>query len=460
MANGQPNPYANCDPLGMVSIIQETDKSCPDDTGKGGYITITFREPVPLALTSLLDIDEGNTPDITLTYDGGQQVTFDTLATGDNGLYPLNIDTDIYKDVTMVDIKYWGSGSINSLVYRYCPETPTPEIQILKFAGPPGLCDASNIGSMEPELYTVPSVTDNWVYCYEISIPDSSSGECLYDVVFNDPAPIGGTGPGNQTVTQPSDLLCPGDKIYIEGDVKIGALAPEDSIDAYVYGTGQYSGIEVTDEDPAAVDVYEEVITLPPTPAPTYCPIDMGDVDTTICPPNSYGTVDTVTTLRVKSENNQIIPDDLDPSSIFYDMSFGGTSVAPLVSFKILNPFDFPVDMYIQYHEKAFGSSNGALDAVCVDRPLEPECAPDAPLITAGCIDHPGPNKLDFALVSVFFVSSESIFGLGGQNVDPYECCPIPESDANTPIIEYTFKILCECPPEPTSYRQLRGKRL
>ena len=62
----------------------------------------------------------------------------------------------------------------------------------------------------------VPSIDDTWVYCYRISVPDTSE-ECLFDVVLNDPAPIGGTS-GPLLVTIAPDELCPGDVTFIEGE--------------------------------------------------------------------------------------------------------------------------------------------------------------------------------------------------------------------------------------------------
>lgn len=169
----------------------------------------------------------------------------------------------------MVDIKYEGSGSIESLKYRYCPETPTPLIKIVKYAGPPGKCDPNGVGSLEDVLYTVPSESDSWVYCYEISVPPESE-ECLFDVQFQDPAPIGGTPNGGFVdVTMPNTRLCPGDTPkYFQGPIRLGEVAPEGPIDAKVVGVGQYSGTEVFDEDPAKVDVIADIIT-PPTPAPS-----------------------------------------------------------------------------------------------------------------------------------------------------------------------------------------------
>jgi hypothetical protein len=124
------------------------------------------------------------------------------------------------------------------------------------------------------------------------------SGECLYDVQMNDRAPIGGLS--NHSVTQATEQMCPGEKVYVEGPIISGSMAPEGMINATVVGTGYYSGQTVTDEDPAVVEVYKEVITLPPTPAPTNCPINMGFEDTTIYPDE-----DVVATLGIKADNNR-----------------------------------------------------------------------------------------------------------------------------------------------------------
>lgn len=120
-SDGSPNPYKNCEPLGNVLIIQESNKSCPDDTAKGGWINFDFTEPAHVALAKLLDVDEGNTPEITVTYaDGRPDETTIVPGTGDNGLVETVLNAD---GVTRVSIFYYGSGSIAELVFRICPET-------------------------------------------------------------------------------------------------------------------------------------------------------------------------------------------------------------------------------------------------------------------------------------------------------------------------------------------------
>ena len=98
---------------------------------------------------SLIDTDENNTPDITVFFDNGKVETFDTAATGDNGFFKREFDTSVYKDVTRIQIEYFGSGSIDSVQYPYCPQAPTPQIAIKKYSGPSGLCSSNGIASMQ-----------------------------------------------------------------------------------------------------------------------------------------------------------------------------------------------------------------------------------------------------------------------------------------------------------------------
>jgi len=341
-----------------------------------------------------------------------------------------------------------------------CGDAPgtsyTPVVDVKKYAGPVGQCAAGMMTGLQDVLYTLPLSSSSWQYCYVVTVP-STSQECLYQMSMVDPAPIGGISSGSPIAvtssTSDADMMCPGDVRYFPGRVVQGLTAQEGPFDATVTGKGVLSLKTVSDVDPASVTPPP----VPPTPAPvtltmapTRCPMDMGKVDTTICP-----FIDAVDVIEIKADNNRIIPENLDPSSIFYDLKFVGTAEAPEVSFKIDNPFDFEVDMYIQYHSKAKASTSGALDPACVGRLEEPACNPSATSITAGCIKG---STTPFTLVSVFFISENSLFGDGSSEVTPYECCPIPSSDLQLPIIQYTFKVLCECPV--TSRQLLRGQKV
>lgn len=474
VSNGQVNPYANCEPLGMVTIIQEENKDCPDDTGKGGYITLTFREPVTLSLTSLLDIDEGGYSPKLFVHQGGQQSTFNTQPTGDNGLYPVDIDPSIYNNVTMVDVKYWGSGSINSLVYRYCRETPTPEIQILKYAGPPGICSSEGMSDLEPDLYTVPSVSGDWAYCYEISVPESSD-ECLYDVHMNDPAPIGGLP--NHSITHTSESLCPGDTVYVSGSSISGSLAPEGFIQATVVGTGYYSGIQVTDTDDAAVEVYEDIITTAPIPKPTASPTNMPIASPTDMPAASSSANPTAAETLVASTPKCIPDDNLSNPGSQHCPNATGTGVVALnvqgaspspedvdiiwnitetgdgssIQFQVYNPFPVTTRVFVKYHEPA--GEAGAWSQACEEHMLEP-CGGvvESTLVTANCLKAHG-NPV--TLIQLYFVDAteslaDQIFG----PVDIDRCCH-PGDIPSTTVAQYSFLIRCAC-PTAGSRRQLR----
>jgi len=116
-SGGRPGSmYPNCSPLGLIAILQGGDKTCPDDSSLGGFITFEFREPVEfIKLISLLDTKSGNTPEIKITYDGGNKtMIMKTPPTGDNGFVSIPFDTNIYRKVTMLDIKILSAGTINS----------------------------------------------------------------------------------------------------------------------------------------------------------------------------------------------------------------------------------------------------------------------------------------------------------------------------------------------------------
>jgi hypothetical protein len=127
----KPNPNANCEPLGNVLVIQESNKACPDDSTQGGWINFDFQMPIKLKVAKLLGADEGSdTPEITVTYKDAQGATQTHMTkvqeTGGNGLateYPE------FDNVSKVSIFYYGSGSISHLGYEVCPApgtTPQP----------------------------------------------------------------------------------------------------------------------------------------------------------------------------------------------------------------------------------------------------------------------------------------------------------------------------------------------
>jgi len=241
--------------LGLVGIIQEGNKTCPVDSRVGGFITLEFRLPIEsIRKISFLDIDGLLTPDLNITYDGGKTVVLDTPATGENGYLSLPLDSKVYRDVTMIDIKTFGAGAFKSLEYQYCPRKPKTRLLLKKYAGPPGMCSEDGIttSSMQDNIFSVASAMTNFIYCYVISVPTTSQ-ECLYDIVLNDPARIGGTN-GPQVITQRHELLCPGQKLFISGNVsRLRKVASEGMVVATVEGYGQYSGNRRMSQDGAGV---------------------------------------------------------------------------------------------------------------------------------------------------------------------------------------------------------------
>jgi len=207
-----------------------------------------------------------------------------------------------------------------------------------------------------------------------------------------------------------------------------------------------------------------EEIIIPPTPAPVaptpapvtpapvepVCDFDMGTTGTTLCVPN-----DGVVLVGTKTGSGNFVPDGFTSDDLLHNIVQNGDMT---VSFKVDNPFDFAVDMYVQHHVFAQESVNGALDAACNKKLAEPACNENADTITAACIEHGGDP---FSLVSIFFVSNNSEITGEDSDAEPYECCHQEESTKGSDygIVEYTFKVLCACPSEVRRGRRLRESK-
>lgn len=128
LPDGTDNEYANCDPIGNVLVIQESDKNCPDDSAKGGRIIFDFDYHVNFRLVKFLDVDDNpNTPELTLTYEDDENTkkyVAKAAWSGDNGVV---IERPNIDRVTQASIRFYGSGSIAELGYEVCPgDTPAP----------------------------------------------------------------------------------------------------------------------------------------------------------------------------------------------------------------------------------------------------------------------------------------------------------------------------------------------
>ncbi|KAL3914431.1 MAG: hypothetical protein SGARI_000124 [Bacillariaceae sp.] len=122
------NPYKNDHYLGNVLIIQEYHakgsdaaemNSCPDDTGKGGYIMFEFCQPVSVNAGRLLDVDGNESADIKFYHDDGSVTEYDVGKTGDNGYWYGDYEEE---NVNKVVFEYTGSGSVEGINYWYCPD--------------------------------------------------------------------------------------------------------------------------------------------------------------------------------------------------------------------------------------------------------------------------------------------------------------------------------------------------
>lgn len=205
----------------------------------------------------------------------------------------------------------------------------------------------------------------------------------------------------------------------------------------------------------------------------TECPdLDLGLTATTLCPNAPPGKENIITLLDLKTETLEVIPQGWDPTTLFYGMLHhknpklnGGLAetldeLAGEVSFRIHHPFgaETPMNIFMQYHF----INQSFLDPACDLQPEALGCPGTAsPLYLAGCIE-PAIGGTPFTVVTVLFVPpsthqevSESLFdlfGKGGQGIEPFPNCPSPNADdpqwlhGGSPVIEYTFKILCDCP--------------
>lgn len=177
--------------------------------------------------------------------------------------------------------------------------------------------------------------------------------------------------------------------------------------------------------------------TMAPPPAP--CPY-AGD-STTECPAGG----DKVTTRLRKGEPLGHMPAGKD---LIYNLQVDGERTDRTVSFSVDNPFDFPVDMYVQYETRVGQFST---DPSCEAELAKPACDADgASVITAACDDHPHLDRPPFALVNIYYVSREASFLSDGYVTNDdgyvYECCEQEEGTKGDPLVHYALKIDCGCP--------------
>jgi len=117
------------------------------------------------------------------------------------------------------------------------------------------------------------------------------------------------------------------------------------------------------------------------------------------------------------------------------------------VSFRLDNPFENKADAYVRYEKRVGLYAN---DPACESMPdLVPGCDVDAKEITVGCIEYPGIEP--FALVDVYFASTDPFVVGNADGITEVEKCCKPPDYSGVGIIKYSFKIQCSCPGDESA---------
>jgi hypothetical protein len=170
--------------------------------------------------------------------------------------------------------------------------------------------------------------------------------------------------------------------------------------------------------------------------------LDLGLTSNTICDDN------TDVVQFVDHVGNDAFKDLIDDMDIIYDLEFTAEGT---VKFKVMNPFgEEAADFYVV----ADIPRENAWEEKCVEDVFHgDECAEGSDTFEAYC--HSGyeaHGERARTFIHVYFQSNASIIGNGG-GIDVDECCHPDESDA--PVVEVTFSIYCECPPDDSVSRAL-----
>lgn len=126
-AGGEPGSDApNCNPLGNVLIIQNSDESItiPDDNKNGGSIIFEFEEAVRFESLGLLDIDYKTSILIMTESESGRLAVLPRIEVelkGDNSFFMLDINEE---NVKQVRVTFAHSGAVTEI--NFCPPSPSP----------------------------------------------------------------------------------------------------------------------------------------------------------------------------------------------------------------------------------------------------------------------------------------------------------------------------------------------
>ena len=139
---GNPNPGANCSPIGNVLIVQESNKMYADDCIYGGTIVFEFRYPVTLNSIGLFDVDGGYGNHVNLVFENGDEQRHYVHGMGDNAIEEMAFDK---KKVVKAEFELFGPGALrwidfchdcgdeeedrNTAVHGYYPDVQTRAIE-------------------------------------------------------------------------------------------------------------------------------------------------------------------------------------------------------------------------------------------------------------------------------------------------------------------------------------------
>jgi hypothetical protein len=117
----------NCEPLGNVLIIQETEKEQPDDNAGGGVITFDFAQPVEFVHEiGMMDIEGDDSVIIVLFEDENgvdERISFTIDGVGNNGVQTVEIGV---SRVTQVIVDLHTSGAVSFITFCYQEESTMP----------------------------------------------------------------------------------------------------------------------------------------------------------------------------------------------------------------------------------------------------------------------------------------------------------------------------------------------
>eukprot|EP00977_Amphora_coffeiformis_P005176 scaffold1112_cov92-Amphora_coffeaeformis.AAC.12 len=140
-SDGTPNPYANCEPLGNILILDENGPDFPPDDDLSGVMNFTFDGPVQLFNATILDSQNSEKIAFAAYDENGYMIGTILYApkAGDNG--KATVDLSSFGDaVRLLNIDFDGSGSITDLFWVDCGNKPGGKVTMDWRNSVPGHC--------------------------------------------------------------------------------------------------------------------------------------------------------------------------------------------------------------------------------------------------------------------------------------------------------------------------------